>query len=136
MTTLSSDIVTGAINRSLPSRIAARFGGGVLRIALIVIALLWLLPTFGLLVESLRNPRQYANGGWWQALVHPAQLTVARGAAMLGWCDRRQGIEVGRDLAKGVAAEDHMRVQGPWADALRSDRSDQRAEVVEGRRGH
>ena len=83
MTTVSSDIVTGAINRSLPSRIAARFGGGVLRIALIVIALLWLLPTFGLLVESLRNPGQYANGGWWQVFVHPAQLTVSNYTSLL-----------------------------------------------------
>jgi ABC-type glycerol-3-phosphate transport system permease component len=83
VTTVSSDIVTGAINRSLPSRIASRFGGGVLRIALIVVALLWLLPTFGLLVESLRNPGQYANGGWWQVFVHPAQLTVSNYTALL-----------------------------------------------------
>jgi alpha-glucoside transport system permease protein len=83
VTTVSSDIVTGAINRSLPSRIAARFGGGVLRIALIVIALLWLLPTFGLLVESLRDPGQYANGGWWQVFVHPAQLTVSNYTSLL-----------------------------------------------------
>jgi alpha-glucoside transport system permease protein len=73
----SSDIVTGAINRSLPSRIAARTGGGALRIFLIVVALAWLIPTFGLLVESFRDPAQYANGGWWDAIVHPAQLTVA-----------------------------------------------------------
>jgi alpha-glucoside transport system permease protein len=81
--TVSSDIVTGSINRSLPARITARFGGGVLRIALIVIALLWLLPTFGLLVESLRDPGTYASGGWWQALAHPAQLTVSNYTALL-----------------------------------------------------
>ena len=77
MSYASSDIVTGAINRSLPSRIAARTGGGALRIFLIVVALAWLIPTFGLLVESFRDPAQYANGGWWDAIVHPAQLTVA-----------------------------------------------------------
>jgi alpha-glucoside transport system permease protein len=71
------DIVTGSINRSLPARIVARTGGGALRIFLIVVGLLWLIPTFGLLVESFRNPAQYANGGWWQAIVHPAQLTVS-----------------------------------------------------------
>jgi alpha-glucoside transport system permease protein len=82
VTTASSDIVTGSINRSLPARIAARFGGGGLRIVLIVVALLWLLPTFGLLVESLRNSAEYANGGWWQAIVHPAQLTVSNYTAL------------------------------------------------------
>jgi ABC-type glycerol-3-phosphate transport system permease component len=76
MTVASTDIVTGAINRSLPARIVARTGGGVLQIFLIVVALLWLVPTFGLLVESFRNPAQYSNGGWWDAIAHPAQLTV------------------------------------------------------------
>jgi len=43
--------------------------------ALIVIALIWLVPTFGLLIESLRDPAQYTQGGWWKALIHPQQLT-------------------------------------------------------------
>jgi alpha-glucoside transport system permease protein len=74
--TSSSDIVTGAINRGPIARILARTGGGVLQVFLIVVALLWLLPTFGLLVESFRTSSQYANGGWWEAILHPAQLTV------------------------------------------------------------
>jgi ABC-type glycerol-3-phosphate transport system permease component len=48
-----------------------------------VIALLWLIPTFGLLVESFRDPAQYANGGWWEAIVHPAQLTATNYEALL-----------------------------------------------------
>jgi alpha-glucoside transport system permease protein len=48
-----------------------------------VIALIWLVPTFGLLVESFRDPAQYANGGWWQALAHPAQLTVTNYDALV-----------------------------------------------------
>jgi alpha-glucoside transport system permease protein len=83
MTAANSDIVTGKINRSLPARIAARTGGGVLRIFLIVVALIWLVPTFGLLIESLRGATNYANGGWWQALAHPAQLTFANYNALL-----------------------------------------------------
>jgi alpha-glucoside transport system permease protein len=74
--TASSDIVTGTINRGPLAKILARTGGGVLQIFLIAIGLLWLLPTFGLLVESFRNPAQYTNGGWWDAIIHPAQLTV------------------------------------------------------------
>jgi alpha-glucoside transport system permease protein len=71
-----SDIVTGAINRGFAARLSARLGGGALQIILIVIALMWLVPTVGLLVQSLRDPAQYANGGWWEALRHPAQLTL------------------------------------------------------------
>jgi alpha-glucoside transport system permease protein len=71
----STDIVTGSIHRGLASRIATRVGGGSLQIILIVIALIWLVPTFGLLIESLRDPAQYTQGGWWQALAHPQQLT-------------------------------------------------------------
>lgn len=78
-----SDIVTGAVNRGFAARIAARTGGGALRIFLIVVALIWLIPTFGLLVESLRNPAQYANGGWWQAIQHPAQLTFSNYSTLL-----------------------------------------------------
>jgi alpha-glucoside transport system permease protein len=81
--TASSDIVTGSINRGLAARILTKTGGGVLRIFLIVVALLWLLPTFGLLVESLRNSSQYTNGGWWEAIAHPAQLTVSNYTTLL-----------------------------------------------------
>src|SRR5258708_36647655 len=75
--------VTGAISRSRPARIAARSGAGALRIFLVVVGLVWLVPTCGLLVESLRNPAQYANGGWWNALAHPAQLTFSNYSALL-----------------------------------------------------
>jgi alpha-glucoside transport system permease protein len=76
MTSLAqTDIVTGGIHRSPLARVVTAVGGGTLRLVLIVIALIWMVPTFGLLVESLRDPATYADGGWWQALAHPAQLT-------------------------------------------------------------
>ena len=41
--------------RGLGARLAARAGGGVVRIVLLVVALFWLLPTIGLLLSSLRT---------------------------------------------------------------------------------
>jgi ABC-type glycerol-3-phosphate transport system permease component len=79
----STDIVTGAVDRSLASRIVARLGGGFLRVFLIVVAVIWLVPTFGLLVESLRNPASYANGGWWDVFTHPSQLTWSNYSTLL-----------------------------------------------------
>jgi alpha-glucoside transport system permease protein len=73
--TVNSDIVTGAINRGPVARIIARTSGGLLRLILIAIALIWLIPTFGLLVESLRDSSTYTGGGWWKVFEHPAQLT-------------------------------------------------------------
>ena len=41
------------------------------RLGVLVICLLWTIPTLGLLVTSLRNPELISNSGWWTALMHP-----------------------------------------------------------------
>ena len=82
MTVPNSEMVTGKDNRSLAARLVSLLSSGILQIVLIVIAVLWLIPTVGLLVESLRNPADYANGGWWQVFSHPAQLTWSNYSAL------------------------------------------------------
>ncbi|MEO3978146.1 carbohydrate ABC transporter permease [Streptomyces sp. CAU 1734] len=62
--------------RSLPVRIAARAGGGAMRVFLILVGLFWLMPAFGLLVSSLRGPSDIAESGWWKVFTAPAQLTA------------------------------------------------------------
>ena len=47
-----------------------------LNVILIVVALLWLVPTFGLLVSSFRSADANAASGWWTALTKPTELTV------------------------------------------------------------
>lgn len=63
--------------RSLASRLASFAAGGVVRVVLVVLAVLWLLPTAGLLASSFRDPRDIASSGWWEALTDPAQWTGA-----------------------------------------------------------
>ncbi|WEH41566.1 carbohydrate ABC transporter permease [Streptomyces sp. NBC_01218] len=60
---------------SLAARIAARAGGGVMRVALVLVALFWLMPTIGLLLSSLRDGKDIAASGWWQVFTTPSQLT-------------------------------------------------------------
>src|ERR1700744_3372808 len=79
----NADIVPGWINRGLAARVSAGVSGGALQIILVVVALLWLLPTFGLLIESLRGATHYADGGWWQAIAHPEQLTWSNYSSLL-----------------------------------------------------
>ena len=44
-----------------------------LRIAVIALALIWSIPTLGILVSSFRDARDINTTGWWEALLHPFQ---------------------------------------------------------------
>lgn len=44
-------------------------------IAVILIALIWTLPTIGLLISSFRPREDLLNSGWWTVLLHPFELT-------------------------------------------------------------
>ncbi|MFE1028873.1 carbohydrate ABC transporter permease [Streptomyces sp. NPDC058818] len=61
--------------QSLGSRLAEGVGGGLVRVFLIVVGLFWLVPTIGLLLSSLRTPRDMAASGWWEVFTKPSQLT-------------------------------------------------------------
>ncbi|GAA3769177.1 carbohydrate ABC transporter permease [Streptomyces phyllanthi] len=66
----------GRAERSLVARMASRAAGGALRVFLLLVALFWLVPAFGLLVSSFRDPTDIASSGWWKVFSAPAQLTA------------------------------------------------------------
>jgi alpha-glucoside transport system permease protein len=51
------------------------FSAAPLRIAIIVIALLWTIPSVGLLITSFRNPDDIQTSGWWTVFQHPFELS-------------------------------------------------------------
>ncbi|HSR45026.1 MAG TPA: carbohydrate ABC transporter permease [Acidimicrobiia bacterium] len=56
------------------------------KVAVVLIAALWSLPTVGLLISSLRGKNAIDGTGWWTALVHPfesAQWTIQNYADVL-----------------------------------------------------
>ena len=73
MTTLDTGV---RAKRSLAAKVASGAGGGVLRVFLILVAVFWLVPTFGLLVSSFRDPTDIAASGWWKVFTAPGQLTA------------------------------------------------------------
>ena len=42
-----------------------------LRVSVVVICVLWTLPTAGLFISSFRNPQLITQTGWWTAFIHP-----------------------------------------------------------------
>ncbi|WP_051400278.1 carbohydrate ABC transporter permease [Haloechinothrix halophila] len=47
----------------------------IVRIALLVMVLVWTIPTIGLLVTSGREPEVVSNSGWWSVLSSPLDFT-------------------------------------------------------------
>ncbi len=61
-------------------RLRKIFSGLPLRIAIIAIALVWTIPTIGLLITSFRPPNDIRASGWWTVFSHPfeiSQYTIA-----------------------------------------------------------
>jgi hypothetical protein len=59
----------GPRGKELP--IGVKRGGWFVRIAIIVVVLIWLLPTIGVLVTSFRPEQNVDTTGWWTVLAHP-----------------------------------------------------------------
>ena len=57
-----------------------------LRFAVIAIALIWSIPTLGILISSFRDPRDIQSSGWWTTLVWPweAKWTMLNYETVLG----------------------------------------------------
>ncbi len=68
--------------RTLLSRLTSLTGGTFVRFALVVIALVWMMPTAGLLGSSFRDPTDMADSGWWTVFTDPGQLTGANYEAL------------------------------------------------------
>ena len=51
--------------------VAKRKGGWFVRITILVVVLLWTIPTLGVLISSFRPEHLVSNSGWWTSLAHP-----------------------------------------------------------------
>ncbi|MFI0238876.1 carbohydrate ABC transporter permease [Streptomyces sp. NPDC016845] len=69
--------------RSFAGRVVDKLGSGVLQFVLILVGALWLVPTIGLLLSSLRSPEDMAASGWWEVFSKPSQLTFDSYSSLL-----------------------------------------------------
>ena len=57
-------------------------GRSPLHILLVVLGLLWLVPTIGLFLTSLLSAEDYLEGGWWQVFSEPSKFTLENYSAI------------------------------------------------------
>jgi alpha-glucoside transport system permease protein len=77
------DAGLGSPRQGLASRVTSSLGGGLVQLFLAAVALIWTIPTAGLLIASLRAEADNATTGWWTALADPGQLTAANYGRLL-----------------------------------------------------
>lgn len=70
--------------RGVAGRILDFLGRGVVNVVLVIVAVIWLVPTVGLFIASLRNSTDNGQSGWWTVFTNPAQLTIDNYAGLLG----------------------------------------------------
>jgi alpha-glucoside transport system permease protein len=62
-------------NTGWASRVTGFLSKGLVQAVLVLVGLVWLVPTIGLLVASLRTSTDNSSTGWWNALTEPSQIT-------------------------------------------------------------
>jgi alpha-glucoside transport system permease protein len=72
----ASSEAAAARGASRSSRLVSTLTRAPATVVLAIVAVLWLVPTIGLLVSSFRTAADNADSGWWTALTTPAQLSL------------------------------------------------------------
>jgi alpha-glucoside transport system permease protein len=75
-TTDRADAAIAGRPASTSARLVRAVTSAPVSLFLVLIGLLWLVPTFGLLVASFRSADANAESGWWTALTRPSELTL------------------------------------------------------------
>jgi alpha-glucoside transport system permease protein len=71
-----------------PQRNRERLGGRIFVYGvLLVLTILWVIPTLGLLISSFRSADAVLASGWWTVITHPSQanFTLDNYRIVLGW---------------------------------------------------
>ncbi len=75
MATYEAEMAGAPSDDRASARILRVLGKAPVQLVLVLVGLLWLAPTFGLLITSLLAPADFSSEGWWQVFTEPGKLT-------------------------------------------------------------
>lgn len=78
-----SELMIVRKKQTTAGKILSFFSRGVVNVVLIVVAVFWLVPSFGLLLTSLRSSGDNQASGWWTVFTAPTQITLDNYANLL-----------------------------------------------------
>ncbi len=88
--------MTGATRAVAASAAPGRTAGFLRRLPLhltiLLLMVIWLIPTIGLLVNSVRPPEALTQSGWWTVLFGPTELTVENYAHVMAQSNLADGF--------------------------------------------
>jgi len=87
--------------QSRAARIGRAVARGPLNILLLVVAVLWLVPTFGLLFTSLLPASEITTSGWWKVVAHPSLATFDNYSALFDDSDITSALWTTVQIAVG-----------------------------------
>jgi alpha-glucoside transport system permease protein len=81
MTTVAAEAPVGALDQTesgpgVATRIVRSLNGGIPRIVVWMLALLWTIPTLGFFISSVRPEDKIKSEGWWHWFANPTELTL------------------------------------------------------------
>ncbi len=80
---VSERIATLERPRTPLERFTHALSNSTVTVIVVLIAVLWSIPTFGLFVSSFRPPQLIASTGWWTGLIPPWQFTIQNYQAVI-----------------------------------------------------
>ncbi|AZN30205.1 carbohydrate ABC transporter permease [Flaviflexus salsibiostraticola] len=77
-------MMAGERKKTVGGRIVALFNNSLVNAILVIVALMWLVPTIGLFFSSLRSSQANATSGWWTVFFKSHELTIDNYRSLLG----------------------------------------------------
>ncbi len=79
----SATVDSSGVGQKRASKLVRALSRGPLNVGLLIVAVLWLVPSGGLLITSFRTNAEYAQSGWWKVFTAPSQLTISTYRSLL-----------------------------------------------------